>query len=268
MPNDRLRTTLLASGYTERSLAKELELDPKSVQRWVTKNVTPRRTAAYRAAKLLDVSPLWLWPELETDHEAAKQPEFVSLYTHRADTPSHLWLDLLQSATREIWLFANASLFLPEENPQSIDLIRNKAEAGVTVRILMGDPDSPEMALRGVEEQLYDAIPARIRMALAYYAPLVGLPNLQFRLHRTSLYNSIFRYDDEMLVNQHIYGTYGYIAPLLHLRRVDGSSFFDTYVKSFERVWATSNAIEDSNFWKQRMALVNQSLTDQSSLPS
>jgi hypothetical protein len=47
------------------------------------------------------------------------------------------------------------------------------------------------------------------RMALAYYRPLVGVDGIDFRLHGTSLYNSIFRYDDQMLVNQHIYGTYG-----------------------------------------------------------
>ena len=40
-----------------------------------------------------------------------------------------------------------------------------------------------------------------------------------------------------MLVNQHIYGTYGYIAPILQLRRLDGADLFDTYMKSFEMVW-------------------------------
>ena len=43
-----------------------------------------------------------------------------------------------------------------------------------------------------------------------------------------------------MLVNQHIYGTYGHIAPILHLRRVEGADLFDTYMKSFEMVWEQS----------------------------
>lgn len=252
MPNERLRSSLADSGYTERSLSEALELDPKSVQRWITRNVTPRRNTAYRAAKLLDAPASWLWPELQTDSEAASASEVVSLYPHRSDTPRHLWLDLLAGAARDVWLFANASLFLPEENPDSIDLIRRKAERGVRVRIMLGDPDTPEMALRGVEERLYDAIPARIRMALTYYAPLVGVAGIEFNLHRTSLYNSIFRYDDQMLINQHIYGTYGYIAPILHLRRIEGGDFFDTYVNSFERVWETSYPIQESNFWRQR----------------
>lgn len=74
-------------------------------------------------------------------------------------------------------------------------------------------------------------------MALAYYSPLVGTEGIEFRLHGTSLYNSVFRYDDEMLVNQHAYGTYGYIAPILHLKKSPSSDLFDTYMKSFSLVW-------------------------------
>jgi transcriptional regulator with XRE-family HTH domain len=252
MANERLRSALFSSGYTEARFAEAIGLDPKSVQRWITRDITPRRTAAYRAAKLLDVSVTWLWPELEQDRDATSRSEVVTHYPHRASTPRQLWRDLLTSAKSDIWLLANASLFLPEENPDSIEVIRNKAYSGVRVRIALGDPDSPEMALRGVEERLYDAIPARIRMALTYYSPLVGVPGVEFVLHRTALYNSIFRYDDHMMVNTHLYGTYGYIAPILHLRRIEGADLFDTYAASFERVWETAAPIEESNFWQQR----------------
>ncbi|MGH4017130.1 MAG: hypothetical protein ACRDSL_25025 [Pseudonocardiaceae bacterium] len=146
-------------------------------------------------------------------------------------------MDLLVGAEENIDLVANASLFLPEENPIAIEIIREKAANGVRVRILLGDPDHPAMDLRGREERLFDAIPGRIRMVLAYYRPLVDVEGVEFRLHGTSLYNSIFRYDDQMLVNQHVYGTYGYIAPILHLRKVPGFDLFDTYMKSFALVW-------------------------------
>lgn len=102
------------------------------------------------------------------------------------------------------------------------------------------------MELRGREEQLYDALIGRIRMALAYYRPLASVQGVTFRLHRTALYNSIFRYDDQLLVNQHIYGTYGYLAPILHLRKVEGADLFDTYVKSFDLVWETSYPYQPS----------------------
>lgn len=257
MANERLRSTLADSEYDERSLADELGLDPKSVQRWITRGVTPRRTAAQRAAKLLGVPASWLWPDLETEREAVSQAEIVTLYPHRSEAPRRLWLDLLTAATRRIWLYANASLFIAEDNPESIEIIRSKAESGVDVKLLMADPDSPECVQRGVEERLFDAIPARVRMALSYYAPLACVPGVGFRLQQETLYNSIFVYDDDMLINQHVYGMYGYLAPILHLRRMEGGDFFDMYVKSFERVWEVSFPVEESNFWRQREAAIN-----------
>lgn len=100
------------------------------------------------------------------------------------------------------------------------------------------------MELRGYEERLGRALVGRIRMALAYYQSLVGVEGVTFHVHGTALYNSIFRYDDQMLVNQHMYGTYGYMAPVLHLRRLEGADLFDTYMKSYERVWEESYPYE------------------------
>ncbi|MEV6769041.1 helix-turn-helix transcriptional regulator [Nocardia sp. NPDC051030] len=258
MPNERLRATLLDSDYDERSLAAELGLDPKSIQRWITREVTPRRSTALRAAKVLGVSSLWLWPNLETDRRAASQAEIVTLYPHRSEVPRHLWLDLLATAKKRVWLYANASLFLPEDNPESIDIIQRKVASGTDIRILMADPDSELCIRRGVEERLFDAIPSRVRMALSYYAPLVGISGIDFRLQQETLYNSIFVYDDDMLINQHVYGMYGYMAPILHLRRMEGGDFFDMYVRSFNRVWEISSQIEESNFWKQRATSIGR----------
>ncbi|WP_409495224.1 hypothetical protein [Amycolatopsis sp. cmx-11-12] len=168
----------------------------------------------------------------------ANQPsDMVALYAHRANVPKQLWMDLLTGAQERIDLFANASLFLPEDNPEAIQIIKNKAKSGVKIRILLGDPEQPAMELRGKEERLFEGLVGRIRMALAYYRPLVGIDGIDFRLHGTSLYNSVFRYDDQMLVNQHIYGTYGYIAPILHLQKAPEGDLFDTYMKSLNLVW-------------------------------
>lgn len=161
--------------------------------------------------------------------------EVVALYPRRAMAPDRLWLDLLKCAYREIALFANASLFLPEDNPESINLIRAKAQSGVQVRIMLGDPESQEVQVRAYEERI--PIAGRVEMALAYYRPLAAVPGVEFRQHRTALYNSIFRFDDQMLVNQHVYGCYGYMAPLLHLRHIHDGGLFDTYARSFERIW-------------------------------
>jgi hypothetical protein len=61
--------------------------------------------------------------------------------------------------------------------------------------------------------------------------------------HRTTLYNSIYRFDDEMLVNTHLYGVPAAYAPMLHLRRLPGGDLFDTYATSFQRVWSRSVSV-------------------------
>lgn len=243
MANERLRQTMIELNLSEAALGGMIGVDPKTVQRWITQGRLPHRRTAARAADSLKVEAAWLWPQLTGAQPHAEHVEVVAFYPHRAAAPKRLWLDLITAAEGEIGLLAYASLFLPEENPEAIEIVRAKAAQGVRVRIALGDPESPEVALRGQEERLFDAIPARVRMALAYYQPLVGLPGISFRLHRTTLYNSIFLFDDEMLVNQHVYGAYGYVAPLLHLRRAPTGDLFDTYVRSFERVWEESYPI-------------------------
>jgi transcriptional regulator with XRE-family HTH domain len=247
MPNERLRAAMRERGLTYGALAARLSVDQKTVERWVTKDVTPHRVTASNAAKLLDQSVSWLWPDIDDAQPGASNAEVVAFYPHRAQTPRTLWLELLRGAKTEIVLMAYASLFLPEENPESTRILRGKAANGVKIRIALGDPDTPEVALHGVEERLYEGLVGRVRMAIAYYSPLLGVPNIEFRLHRTTLYNSIFIYDNEMLINQHAYGVYGYMAPILHLRKVEGGDLFDMYAQSFDRVWQESYPFEPSD---------------------
>ena len=77
----------------------------------------------------------------------------------------------------------------------------------------------------------------RIRNALTLLRPLVAVEGVRLRLHDTVLYNSLYRADDELYVNPHIYGLAAPNAPVLHLRRVDDAAMVSTYLESFERVW-------------------------------
>jgi transcriptional regulator with XRE-family HTH domain len=242
--NDRLRSTLRSTGFTGAKLAEELGVDPKTIQRWTTTGRTPHRNTATRAGRILGVPPEWLWPDLDQAESGSSGGEVVAFYAHRSQVPKNCWLELVVGARERIDLLTYASLFLPEDNPESIQILRHKAENGVPIRIALGNPDTPELELRGREERLYDGLLGRVRMALAYYRPLLGVPNVTFHLHQTALYNSIFRFDDQMMVNQHIYGTYGYLAPILHLRKVDTSDLFATYERSFEMAWEESYPYE------------------------
>jgi hypothetical protein len=53
----------------------------------------------------------------------------------------------------------------------------------------------------------------------------------------TTLHNSIFWFDDDMLVNTHVYGVPAHFAPTLHLRHLSSGTLFQTYARSFDRVW-------------------------------
>lgn len=49
-----------------------------------------------------------------------------------------------------------------------------------------------------------------------------------------TLYNSVYRYDDETLVNTHLYGFPAAHAPVMHLRRLAGGTLFTSYADSFD----------------------------------
>ncbi len=108
---------------------------------------------------------------------------------------------------------------------------------GIRVRILLGDPGSRQVAERGAGEGAAELMPIKIRNVLVLYRDLRESDCAEFRFHRTTLYNSIYRGDDQLLVNTHIYGVPAARAPVWHLKKVAGGEIASTYLGSFERVW-------------------------------
>lgn len=117
-------------------------------------------------------------------------------------------------------------------------LLADQGRAGVRVQMLLGDPSSALTARRGEEEGIGSAtVGAKIRNALSFLRPMVEEGLIEVRLHDTTLYNSLFRADDEVLVNAHVYGSTAACAPVLHLRKVSGGSLVALYTECIERVW-------------------------------
>jgi transcriptional regulator with XRE-family HTH domain len=237
MPNERLRTAMLERGITPADLAEALNVDPKSVERWISGR-TPYRRHRYQVAAHLGVDEVYLWPDaLSPDQVAsASESEIINIYPHRWTVPSDLWRHLFDNAEQDIGVLVYSGLFLSEDAGIQ-RIFRQKADAGVRVRILLGDPDSEVVAQRGADEGVDDVQSGKIRNALVMYRPLREVDGIEFRLHRTVLYNSIYRADDQLLVNTHIYSFTAAQAPVLHLRRVAGGGMVTTYLDSFERVW-------------------------------
>jgi hypothetical protein len=76
--------------------------------------------------------------------------------------------------------------------------------------------------------------------SLTYYRELATTDGCEIRLHDTTLYNSLFRYDDEILVNTHLYGEPASLNPTFHFRKLDDGTYFEHYATCFERVWVTA----------------------------
>jgi transcriptional regulator with XRE-family HTH domain len=244
MSNDRLRTAMLEHGLTPMELATEIDVDPKSVERWL-KGRTPYRRHRYAAAARLGVDETYLWPDALSPEQvaSASDNEIINVYAHRWAVPSDLWRNFFDDAERDIGVLVYSGLFLSEDAGIQ-RIFRRKADAGATVRILLGDPDSESVAQRGTDERINDTMAAKIRNAVVMYQPLRDVDGIEFRLHRTVLYNSIYRADDQLLVNTHIYGYPAAQAPVLHLRRVAGADMVTTYMESFDRVWDNATPLQ------------------------
>ncbi|MEV0971720.1 helix-turn-helix transcriptional regulator [Microtetraspora glauca] len=245
MANERLRAALLERGVSIADLATAIEVDPKTVERWVTKGRAPYRKHRYAVATHLGMDESYLWPEALTREQvaSASESEIVTVYPHRWAVPRDAWGRLFAQAQSEIGVLVYSGLFLADD-AGIVRMLGEKAGAGVRVRILLGDPDSPEVAQRGADEGIDGGMAAKIRNALVLYQPIRRLAGVEIRLHRTVLYNSIYRGDDQLLVNTHAYGTPAGNAPVLHLRKVLGGGMVATYAESFERVWDQATPVE------------------------
>jgi len=238
--NDTLRRALADARLDEVTVSTALGVDPKTVQRWIMGRV-PQRRHRWDLADLVSRHEHDLWPELAYG-AGGSCSEIRGSYPHRAAVPWEIWRGLFSSAQQEIGILVYSGLFLAEDIETQRTLI-DRAGAGVAVRILLGNPDGRSVASRGTEEGIGDAVAAKVRNAIVLYRPLLSVDGIEVRLHDTILYNSIYRADDELLVNPHVYGIAAAYAPVLHLHRSGAFDLVSTYAESFDRVWQTADPL-------------------------
>lgn len=226
-------------------LATQVEVDPKTVERWVETGRTPHRRHRVKTASLLGADEATLWPQLaEADASTSIESELINFYPHRGAVPSDVWQRLIGGASERVEVLVYAGLFLVDTNPEFPATLTESAGSGLKVRLLYGDPLSKTVAWRGKEEGINEHLAARIRLSLTYMRSVSGVAGIEVRQHESVLYNSIYRFDDEMLVNTHVVGSPAPQNPVLHLRRTPDGHLFDHYLKSFERVWDSSRPLE------------------------
>lgn len=228
---------MLNAEVTPARLAELAEVDVKTVQRWLTEGRMPYPITRHKVARALDHEETYLWPELLTDGLGAASDAVGGVWPTRTAISSETWHSLFDHAKRKIDILIYAGAFLVE-TLDLLDVLRFKSERGTVIRLLVGDPDST--AVRARSEELGLAwLPERCRTTATYLGQNLGR-NVCVRSHGTTLYASLFRFDDTLLINTHAYGVWASQSPVL---RVDCPSnpLFQFYADAFERIWALSS---------------------------
>jgi hypothetical protein len=232
---------MLRARLREVDIATHLSVDPKTVRRWLNGRV-PYPSSRAALADLVGADEADLWPDADGPLSGRARPEELgAIYPHRWAIPRDVWTRFFESAEHEIGVLAYSALFLAED-AGLLGIIEAKACKGVRVRLALGDPEGPSVALRGKEEGIGDVMAAKVRNALELYRPLLEHHNVEIRLHQTALYNSIYRADSQLMVNQHAYGILAAHSPVYCFRKAEGGDMTNAYLDSFEHIWAAAQS--------------------------
>jgi transcriptional regulator with XRE-family HTH domain len=239
MANQRLRTAIRAAGLTVEDVATGVGVDIKTVERWVShEDRCPHRATRKNVAQLVSVDEVHLWPSLAEDVHTRPngQGELVHVYPTRSAVPAELWTELLNGVTTRMDVLVFSGTFLVEQY-NLLPTVRAKSREGIAFRFAVGDETSSAVIQRAIEEGTRGGLEGRVQLMRRYLNEIEGLVGVEVRSHGTYLYNSIYRFDDQVLVNTHSYGSLAGQNPVLHLRELPGGLMWENYSRAFERVW-------------------------------
>jgi transcriptional regulator with XRE-family HTH domain len=238
--NETLCRALLQARLTEEDVAARLQVDPKTVRRWLEGRV-PYLRHRWAIATMLGADETDLWPQLRTAR--TRPEEVVAVYPHRDTVPRDVWLHAFGAAQHEIGILEDARLPVAADQ-RVLAALAERAGSGVSMRICLYDPDASGIAERAGRPERGDAPTGSVRDALSIYAPLREKGEVRIRLHQGVVYSSIYHADDELLVSQHVYGTAVGSAPVLLLRRAEDGDMVAAYLDAFEHTWAAARSAE------------------------
>ena len=246
MRNERLRALLLERGKTPDQLADAAQVDAKTVERWITKGRIPYRRHRFEVATFLGVDESYIWPDALGRDEVAvvSESEVVAVYPHRSEVPRDVWGHLF-SAGRAGDRRAGVLRAVPRPRTRaSRRSSRTRPPRACGCGSCSATRTARSWPTVAKTRASATRMAAKIRNALALYRPLRQVEGVEFRLHRTVLYNSIYRADDQVLVNTHLFGVTAPHAPVWHLRKLPGGELAGLYLDSFERVWETATPLD------------------------
>ncbi|MGH2916505.1 MAG: helix-turn-helix domain-containing protein [Solirubrobacteraceae bacterium] len=247
MANERLRAAIAQAGIDNDQLATQLDVDSKTVERWLAGR-TPYARHRTRVARILGCDEDQLWPEAASPavRDDARR-EIAGVWVHGDDLGAPDWRTLLRQASERVELLG-CSLIEIVSATGVIDALGAKARAGCEIRILTAAPDSFWIAATAHElgqDQEDDtgitALGRETERVRGHLEPLLDRPNVGLRRFYTDRFNTILRFDEQMLVSLHLWGATAARSPLLHLRRREDDGLFDQFAEHFEAVWQNAS---------------------------
>ncbi|WP_432974531.1 hypothetical protein [Dactylosporangium sp. CA-233914] len=138
-----LTRALASAGLTALDVATQLQVDPKTVDRWFAGRV-PYPRHRNELARLTGWTIADLWPDTVEREPRPAADEVRAAYANRSLVPAETWRSLFRGAEQAIDLVAYSALFLLED-PAIIRIFAERAKAGVLIRIALGDPDAEQV---------------------------------------------------------------------------------------------------------------------------
>lgn len=240
--NERLAEAMSRAGYNSTDLAVIAECDPKTIDRLIAdRDRTAQPHSRHRIAEAVHLPVGMLWPDSANGLQVTD--ELRAVYPCRAAMPTGVVMSLLADASRQVDVLALSATWLWDAVPDFGLTLAAKARDGVAVRVCLGDPAGESARTRGAEEGVGRLLAARCELAVQYAQPVVAADPAAVRLHDTTLYASILRFDDDLLVNWHLYGAPAAASPVLYLRVANSHGLAATIAASFERIWECAQPV-------------------------
>jgi hypothetical protein len=213
--NENLRVALERAGLAADDLAQIVQVDVRTVRRWLSGG-TPYPRQRGKVARALDTTEQHLWPHIPAtpapDRAAPPRPaDVLTGYPSADDLAVPDWKTLMRDATDRIELLGDTLTGILD-TPGVPDLLAAKATNGCHVRILLTHP-GPQLA--GVADR----------------------PGIEIRILHAPAHHALHRFDDQLLLTLHLGGKDPDRAPILHLRRTAPAGIFDRLTDHYNDLW-------------------------------
>jgi transcriptional regulator with XRE-family HTH domain len=219
MANQNLKNALQDAGLTTEQFAEIIQVDPKTVGRWIAGASTPYPRHRAKITGALALPEAELWPELTDGSPATygeqsgvpgQQNSSISAWASSSDESAPDPVDFIATGTGPIDLLA-AGLWLDLPGPITHALLA-LAGAGRQIRLLAAVP-TPGLK------------------------PLAGHERIQLRVGGQFHGHELIRTGETLIFIFPLPGEYTEPPPLVKLQRATDDDLFDRLTRNFEALW-------------------------------